>query len=57
VAPIEGGSSHVATVGSAVQGACEKLQRKLFRMARALPHSPVAKARFEEVEFADGTSA
>jgi xanthine dehydrogenase YagR molybdenum-binding subunit len=53
VAPIEGGSSHVTTVGSAVQGACEKLQRKLFRMARALPHSPVAKARFEEVEFAD----
>jgi xanthine dehydrogenase YagR molybdenum-binding subunit len=34
-------------------GACEKLQRKLFRMARALPHSPVAKARFEEVEFAE----
>jgi xanthine dehydrogenase YagR molybdenum-binding subunit len=53
VAPIEGGSSHVTTVGSAVQGACEKLQRKLFRMARALPHSPVAKARFEEVEFAE----
>ena len=53
VAPIEGGSSHVSTVGSAVQGACEKLQRRLFRMARALPNSPVAKARFEEIEFAE----
>jgi xanthine dehydrogenase YagR molybdenum-binding subunit len=53
VAPIEGGSSHVTTVGSAVQGACEKLQRKLFRMARTLTGSPLAKAKFGEVEFAD----
>ncbi|MDM0010586.1 xanthine dehydrogenase family protein molybdopterin-binding subunit [Variovorax sp. J22G73] len=54
VAPIEGGSSHVTTVGSAVQGACEKLQRRLFRMARALPHSPVAEAPFEQIEFVEG---
>ncbi|SEK17131.1 MULTISPECIES: xanthine dehydrogenase family protein molybdopterin-binding subunit [unclassified Variovorax] len=53
VAPIEGGSSHVTTVGSAVQGVCEKLQRRLFRMARAWPDSPLAKARFGDVEFAE----
>ena len=52
-APIEGGSSHVTTVGSAVQGVCEKLQRRLFRLARAMPKSPFLKARFEDVHFAD----
>jgi xanthine dehydrogenase YagR molybdenum-binding subunit len=54
VAPIEGGSSHVATVGSAVQGVCEKLQKTLFKLAKKLPDSPLAKARFAEVEFAGG---
>ena len=54
VAPIEGGSSHVATVGSAVQGVCEKLQKTLFKLAKQLPDSPLAKARFKDIEFADG---
>ena len=54
VAPIEGGSSHVATVGSAVQGVCEKLHKKIFKLARALPGSPLARARFKDVRFADG---
>jgi xanthine dehydrogenase YagR molybdenum-binding subunit len=54
VAPIEGGSSHVATVGSAVQGACEKLRKALFKLARNLPDSPLAKAAFTDVEFSDG---
>lgn len=51
VAPIEGGSSHVATVGSAVEGVCEKLQKRLFKIARGLDDSPFAKARFADVEF------
>ncbi|MCE3607880.1 xanthine dehydrogenase family protein molybdopterin-binding subunit [Massilia sp. P8910] len=55
VAPVEGGSSHVATVGSAVQGVCEKLQKSLFKLARKMPDSPFAKARFEDAEFAGGT--
>lgn len=55
VAPIEGGSSHVTTVGSAVEGACEKLQKSLLKLAKALPDSPFAKAKIDEVEFADGT--
>lgn len=54
VAPIEGGSSHVTTVGSAVEGACGKLQRKLFALARALPGSPFAHARLADVQFAEG---
>ena len=55
VAPIEGGSSHVTTVGSAVEGVCEKLQRRLFRLARAMPGTALRKVRFEEMEFVDGT--
>lgn len=55
VAPIEGGSSHVATVGSAVEGVCEKLQKRLFKVARGLDDSPFAKARFTDVEFVRGT--
>ncbi|MBB1601756.1 xanthine dehydrogenase family protein molybdopterin-binding subunit [Variovorax sp. UMC13] len=55
VAPIEGGSSHVTTVGSAVEGVCEKLQRRLFGMARAMPGTALRKVAFEEMEFVDGT--
>jgi xanthine dehydrogenase YagR molybdenum-binding subunit len=54
VAPIEGGSSHVTTVGSAVEGVCEKLQKRLFKLAKALPNSPLAGAKFDDVEFAEG---
>ena len=55
LAPVEGGSSHVATVGAAVAGACEKLQRKLWRMARLMPDPAFLKTRFADVEFAEGS--
>ena len=54
VAPIEGGSSHIATVGSAVQGVCDKLQQSLFKIAKRMPGSQFARARFADVQFADG---
>lgn len=54
VAPVEGGSSHVTTVGSAVEGVCEKLQKKLFKLARGLANSPFANAAFEDVRFLEG---
>ena len=54
VAPVEGGSSHVTTVGSAVEGVCEKLQSKLLRMAKGMPGSAFAKARLDEVIFEGG---
>ena len=54
VAPIEGGSSHVATVGSAVEGVCEKLQRRLHKMAARIDGSGFEKSRFGEVRFAEG---
>src|SRR5690606_8678314 len=53
-APIEGGSSHVTTLGSAVAGACEKLQRALLKTASRMPGSAFAGARLEDVEFAAG---
>lgn len=54
MAPIEGGSSHMATVGSGVFGACEKLKKQLLKMASGMNGSPLAKARLRDVEFADG---
>jgi xanthine dehydrogenase YagR molybdenum-binding subunit len=53
-APIEGGSWTAASVGSAVQAACDKVRKRLFTLARKLDDSPLAGARFEDVTFADG---
>ena len=53
-APVEGGSSHVATVGSAVEGVCEKLQKKLWKLARAMPDSPFEVTAWQEVECVNG---
>ena len=54
VAPVEGGSSHVTTIGSAVEGVCEKLQKRLFKIAAAWDGSAFGNTKFEAVEFADG---
>lgn len=54
IAPVQGGSSHIATVGSAVDGACCKLKKELFALARKLPGSTLAKSKFEEAVFAGG---
>lgn len=53
-APVEGGSSHVTTVGGGVQGACDKLKKRLARMAREMPNSPLARARPQDLAFEDG---
>ena len=55
VSPFEGGSAMVATVGSAIEGVCEKLQKSLLKLAQKRPESPFAKAKFDAVEFAGGT--
>jgi xanthine dehydrogenase YagR molybdenum-binding subunit len=54
VAPIEGGSSHVTTVGSAVEGVCEKLQKQLLKLVQKIPDSPLRGRKFGEIEFAEG---
>lgn len=53
LAPIEGGSWTVATVGSAVKVACEDLGKKLFKMAQKMPGSPFARVAWKEVMFAN----
>ncbi|OON62835.1 aldehyde oxidase [Massilia sp. KIM] len=54
MAPVEGGSSHVATVGSGIVGACDKLKKHLLKLAAAMSGSPFAGAKLKDVEFADG---
>ncbi len=54
-AAVEGGSAHVATVGSAVDGVCEKLKTRLLSLAKKLPHAGFASARLADVEFVRGT--
>ena len=53
-APVEGGSFTVATVGSAVHAACQKLREELFGLAQKLEHSPLVAAKIDDVEFVDG---
>ena len=53
-APVKGGSSHVTTVGSAVKGVCEKLQKRFWKLAKAMPDSNFRMTRFSEVEFVGG---
>jgi xanthine dehydrogenase YagR molybdenum-binding subunit len=54
VAPVEGGSSHVTTVGSAVAGVCDKLQLTLLRYAQSATDSPFRDKRLKDVEFVGG---
>jgi xanthine dehydrogenase YagR molybdenum-binding subunit len=52
LAPVEGGSSHVTTVGGGVAGACDKLKAALFKLAQKTPAFRGLKVK--DVEFADG---
>ena len=52
LAPVEGGSSHVTTVGGGVAGACDKLKATLLKLAQREPAFKGLKVK--DVEFADG---
>lgn len=52
--PIEGGSWTVSSVGTAVKAACDDVREEVLTLARKLKSSPLAKAKLEEVTFADG---
>jgi xanthine dehydrogenase YagR molybdenum-binding subunit len=54
MSPIQGGSWTVSSVGSAVKEACEKVREQVFKFARKVHHSPLAKAELDEVTFSDG---
>ena len=54
VAPIEGGSSHVTTVGSAIEGVCDKLRQRLLKMAAGAEGGLFAGVKIDKVAFANG---
>lgn len=53
-APIQGGSFTTATVGPAVQNACQALNKKLFKLAKNMKNSVLSDAKFKDVEFKNG---
>lgn len=52
-APVEGGSSHVTTIGSAVEGACRAVGKRLWDWALQIPGNNLPTS-FEDVEFVGG---
>jgi len=52
-APVEGGSFTAASVGSAVYKACNAVAKRAFALARKVEGSPLARAKFRDVVFAD----
>lgn len=53
-APPQGGSWTAVTVGSAVKSVCDKLAKKLFKVASKLDDSPFKNLKFSQVEFVNG---
>lgn len=53
-APIQGGSFTTATVGPAVQNACQALNKKLFKKAKELNGSVLRNIKFKDVIFKNG---
>lgn len=53
-APIQGGSFTTATVGPAVQNACQALNKKIFKKAKELKGSALKEIRFKDVVFKNG---
>lgn len=54
-APVEGGSWGAASVGAAVQLACEGVAARLAKAARKVAGDPLQRAKAEELIFEDGT--
>ena len=53
-APVEGGSFTTSSVGSAIHAACRAVQQELLGLARKMPGSPLARAKLDDVVFAEG---
>jgi len=53
-APIQGGSFTTATIGPAVQAACQALNKKLYKKAKSLKDSVLADTKLKEVIFKRG---
>src|SRR5262249_53312352 len=53
-APVEGGSFTTSSVGSAIHAACREVGRGLLKIAQKGKASPLAGAKVDDVELADG---
>ena len=53
-APAHGGSMTVASVGSAVKAACEKVRSQALALARQQPNSPLARTKENDLKVAQG---
>jgi CO/xanthine dehydrogenase Mo-binding subunit len=49
-----GGSNQTASIFAAVQAAVEEVHRELLKLARKDPGSPLAGAKYEQIEVRDG---
>jgi len=54
VAPVQGGSAHVATVGSAIEGVCDKLRAELLKVAKRHWNEEFRGCKVEDVECVQG---
>jgi xanthine dehydrogenase YagR molybdenum-binding subunit len=57
LAPIQGASWTVSTIGSAIKVACAALKEKIHKKAREVEGSPIRDAGIDEVLFANGRVA
>ena len=53
-APLQGGSWTAASVGTAVQEACQALGEKLLKQAKKMDHPAFKDAKIEDVQFSNG---
>jgi xanthine dehydrogenase YagR molybdenum-binding subunit len=53
-APVEGGSFTTSSVGSAIHAACRAVRKELLALAKKTKGSPLAEAKLDDVELADG---
>ncbi len=53
-APVEGGSFTTSSVGSAIHAACRAVQEQLLGFSKKMARSPLAEAKLDDVEFAQG---
>jgi xanthine dehydrogenase YagR molybdenum-binding subunit len=54
---VEGGSWTAASSGAAVQAACDKVKKTLFKHAKKMANSPLADARYADVDVKAGRIA
>ncbi len=55
--PVEGGSWIAASVSNGIVTTCNAVREELLRLAKGVPHSPLATATLQEVVLSDGMIA